>query len=60
PPAAGVEIRASWSPVGPDLGRHLVAFGELLCAAAGLPPTPPGVVVMPSSRRRKPAAATRG
>ena len=53
PPAADVEIRASWSPVGPDLGPHLVAFGELLCAAAGLPPTPPGVVVMPSGRRRR-------
>lgn len=53
PPAADVEIRASWSPVGPDLGPHLVAFGELLCAAAGLPPTPPGVVVMPSGRSRR-------
>lgn len=56
PPAADVEIRASWSPVGPDLGPHLVAFGELLCAAAGLPPTPPGVVVMPSTRRRRAVA----
>jgi hypothetical protein len=52
PAAADVEIRASWSPVGSDLGPHLVAFGELLCTAAGLPPTPPGVVVMPSGRRR--------
>lgn len=53
PAAADVEIRASWSPVGADLGPHLVAFGELLCAAAGLPPTPPGVVVIPSNRRRR-------
>lgn len=51
PPAADVEIRASWSPVG-DLGPHLIAFGELMCAAAGLPPTPPGVVPMPARRRR--------
>jgi hypothetical protein len=52
PHAADVEIRASWSPTG-DLGPHLVAFGELLCAAAGLPPTPPGVVPMPATRRRR-------
>jgi len=51
PHAADVEMRASWSPVG-DLGPHLVAFGELLCSAAGLPPTPPGVVPMPARRRR--------
>jgi hypothetical protein len=58
PAAADVEIRASWSPVGTDLGPHLVAFGELLCTAAGLPPTPPGVVAMPSGRgRRRPLAA---
>jgi len=51
PHAADVEMRASWSPVG-DLGPHLVAFGELLCSAAGLPPTPPGVVPIPARRRR--------
>ena len=49
PVSCDVEIRASWSPRG-DLGPHLVAFGELLCAAAGLPPTPPGVVPIPSRR----------
>ena len=59
PPAADVEIRASWSPVGANLGPHLVAFGELLCAAAGLPPVPPGVVVMPSGRRRRVAGQPR-
>ena len=51
PHAADVEMRASWSPVG-ELGPHLVAFGELLCSAAGLPPTPPGVVQIPARRRR--------
>lgn len=50
-PAADVEIRASWSPVG-ELAPHVVAFGEVLCAAAGLPPLPPGVTPMP--KRRKP------
>ncbi len=55
PTAADIEIRASWSPVGDDLTAHLVAFSELLCTAAGLPPTPPGVVPMPATRRtRKP------
>ncbi|MBV9291946.1 MAG: DUF3000 domain-containing protein [Frankiales bacterium] len=52
PIAAAIEIRASWSPIGDDLRPHLVAFGELLCAAAGLPPMPPGVVPIPSRRRR--------
>jgi hypothetical protein len=54
PVACDVEIRASWSPDG-DLGPHLVAFGEVLCLAAGLPPMPPGVVAMP---RRKSKRAT--
>jgi hypothetical protein len=49
PVSCELEIRASWSPVG-DLASHLVAFGELLCAAAGLPPIPPGVVPMPARR----------
>ena len=49
PVACDVEIRASWSPSG-DLGPHLVAFGEVLCLAAGLPPIPPGVIQIPKSR----------
>jgi Protein of unknown function (DUF3000) len=49
PVACDVEIRASWSPCG-DLGAHLVAFGEVLCHAAGLPPIPPGVVAIPKRR----------
>src|SRR3954470_1976687 len=55
PTAAEIEIRASWSPVGDDLAPHLIAFGELLCAAAGLPPMPPGVVPMPAGRRQRTA-----
>jgi DUF3000 family protein len=49
PVACDIEIRASWSPSG-DLGPHLVAFGEVLCVAAGLPPIPPGVVQIPKRR----------
>jgi hypothetical protein len=60
PTAAEIEIRASWSPVGPDLAPHLVAFGELLCAAAGLPPTPPGVVPIPANRRKRTGTLSRG
>jgi Protein of unknown function (DUF3000) len=59
PTGAEVEIRASWSPVGDDLAPHLVAFTELLCAAAGLPPVPPGVVPIPANRRRRSAPSTR-
>lgn len=58
PAAAEVEIRASWSPLGSDLAPHLVAFGELLCSAAGLPPTPPGVLAMPAARAPRGSRAT--
>jgi hypothetical protein len=54
-----VEIRASWSPTGDELAPHLIAFTELMCAAAGLPPMPPGVVPMPATRRRRRTATRR-
>jgi hypothetical protein len=45
PPAtADLEIRASWTPVGPDLGGHLLAWCDLLASTAGLPP--PGVTAL--------------
>ena len=44
PDEVEVEIRASWTAEGPDLGPHLQAWGALLCASAGLPPLPDGVV----------------
>ncbi len=52
PPTAEIEIRASWTALDLDLGRHLQAWGELACTAAGLPPLAPGVVAMPTPRRR--------
>jgi hypothetical protein len=68
PPAAGFELRASWSPVtgelaapgarapaGIDLGLggHLAAWCGTLCAAAGLPPLTAGVwPLRPAGRRR--------
>jgi len=42
--AADIEVRASWSPIGADLGAHVSAWCDVLCAAAGLPP--PGVAAM--------------
>lgn len=33
-----VELRASWTPLGEDLGRHAEAFATLVASAAGLPP----------------------
>lgn len=45
PPAADLEIRASWTPVGGDLSGHTAAWCALLAATAGLPP--PGVSALP-------------
>jgi len=33
-----VELRASWTPVGDNLGAHAEAFCELIATVAGLPP----------------------
>lgn len=59
---AEVELRASWSPIGTEIGNHLTAFAELMCAAAGLPPPVSGVVAIPPGRRlnaRRPRATSR-
>ncbi|WP_182525910.1 DUF3000 domain-containing protein [Nocardioides dongkuii] len=55
---AQIEIRASWTPTAEegtplDVARHVEAWGELLCTAAGLPPVPDGVAVMPSRRGQR-------
>jgi hypothetical protein len=41
-----VEIRASWTPAGSDLGPHVRAWGALLCTSAGMPPLPAGVTAL--------------
>ena len=51
PATVEMEIRASWTPTGPDLGVHLQAWADLLCMIAGLPPLPEGVVALPGRRR---------
>ncbi len=53
--ASEVEVRASWTPLARadgalDLGDHLLAWCDLLCATAGLPP--PGVIALRASARR--------
>jgi hypothetical protein len=52
PPAADIEIRASWTPLDEDLTAHLYAWCALLASTAGLPP--PGVTALP---KRRPAGA---
>ena len=52
PGSAELEVRASWSPIGP-LGPHVEAWGDLLCTAAGLPPVPLGVVALPNRRGQR-------
>lgn len=44
---ADIELRASWTPVDVDLTEHLLAWCELLCSTAGLPP--PGVTLLAES-----------
>lgn len=48
-PSGELEIRASWSPIGP-VAAHVEAWIDVLCTAAGLPPTSPGVVPIPNRR----------
>ncbi len=47
---AVIELRASWTPVGDEIGRHVEGWGEMLCTLAGLPPTKEGVTML-STRR---------
>lgn len=51
---AEVEIRASWTPLEPDLTAHALAWGDALIIAAGLVPLPRGVVAIPQPRGRQP------
>lgn len=49
PRAIQVELRASWTPLG-AMGEHLVAWSDVLCRLAGLPPLPTGVSALPRRR----------
>ncbi len=45
-----IELRASWTPLDPDLVPHVQAWIDVLSAAAGLPP--PGVSLLPPGSDR--------
>lgn len=47
-----LELRASWTPVGDHLDRHLVAWSEMVCTFAGLPPVTEGVIPLSPVRRK--------
>jgi hypothetical protein len=51
--SAQIEIRASWTPLDEGFDAHLLAWCDLLCTTAGLPPVAPGVITLP---RRRPGA----
>ena len=38
PDTTDIELRASWTPAPRDLGSHLEAWSDMICAFAGLPP----------------------
>jgi hypothetical protein len=44
PDTADVELRASWTPLDGDLTPHVLAWCDLLCSTAGLPP--PGITLL--------------
>jgi hypothetical protein len=46
---AQIELRASWTPHR-EIGPHVTAWSDLLCALAGLPPLAPGVIQLPRRR----------
>jgi len=51
-PQGDVEIRASWTPDGDDIGTHVEAWADVLTQIAGLPPLPAGVATLSTTRRR--------
>ncbi len=58
PAATEFELRASWSPTGTGgtgagLAAHAMAWCDLVCAAAGLPPRGVGVATLRQPRRRR-------
>jgi len=56
PPAAEIEVRASWTALEPDLAAHTEGWGELLCHIAGLPPLPEGVAAISARGPRRAGA----
>jgi len=48
PDTSDMELRASWTPLDPDLGPHLEAWCALLASTAGLPPPGVSLLALPS------------
>lgn len=48
--SAQLELRASWSPYGPDVAAQVEAWCDLLCMLAGLPPSSDAVSLLPHRR----------
>jgi hypothetical protein len=57
---AVIELRASWTPLTPEIGSHVEGWSELLCMLAGLPPAVEGVSLLSlhkaGGRQGKPVA----
>jgi hypothetical protein len=51
PDTIDIELRASWTPTGPELSSHLDAWCDMVATFAGVPPLPAGVAVLPRRRR---------
>ncbi|MFC7430265.1 MULTISPECIES: DUF3000 domain-containing protein [unclassified Agrococcus] len=49
---AQLELRASWTPTGHDIDRHLAAWCDLVCAVAGLP-LQPGAISLDARRLQR-------
>ncbi|WP_327019957.1 DUF3000 domain-containing protein [Enteractinococcus helveticum] len=47
-----LELRASWTPEGDYLDRHLTAWSDMVCTFAGLPPVTEGVIPFSPHRRK--------
>jgi len=47
-----LELRASWTPAGDHLNRHLTAWTDMVCTFAGLPPVTEGVIPLNPIRRK--------
>ncbi len=50
---AQIELRASWTPLGHDMGLHVGAWNDLVCMLAGLPPAIEGVSLLAARRERE-------
>lgn len=46
-PEVTIEIRATWTPLTPDMSAHLSAWTDLLALCGGIPPLPDGVAALP-------------